>query len=413
MRKVPRMEDRFDLRLKRVQYARRAGIKPAGRHFRTTPATVRPWVRRYAEEARKGLVDRSRAPRHPAHKISVAWEAKVARLKAAYPFMGAKRLKAEFDLPCSHIAILRVFREQGLQTRKRATRPRKRKDPRAIKAAWPAFSQIVIDTKYLTDLPHYWPQAQALGLPKYQYTVRDPSTGWMALGFARENTSVAACAFAERVGRHLTECGVDLSQTVWQSDNGAEFKGCYRYDRTRDGLEKVIGDLGSRHRFIPPGAWSYNADVETVHGIIEPEFYDLENFQSPWDFFQRVWAYPLYFNAARKNGSRGYKTPWDLLTQKLNKPHRGLLTMPPVMTDLLISDFVRDQKLAHSSSGVYHVPWQVFLGGLLDAPRRGRKGGRENHPETFPALTPFPLFFLRREGRVATFGQSATAPPEA
>jgi len=358
-RKVPKMKDRFDLRLKMVQYARREGIKPAARHFRTTPATVRQWVRRYAEDARTGLVDRSRAPKHPAHKMSGEQAETIASLKRAYPFMGAKHLKAEFDLPCSHIAILRVFREYGLQTRKRATRPRKRQDLRAIKAAWPAFSRIVIDTKYLTDLPHYWPQAQALGLPKYQYTARDPSTGWMALGFAQENTSVAACAFAERLGRDLIACGIDLTKTVWQSDNGPEFKGCYRYDRTRDGLEKVIEGLGSRHRFIPPGAWSYNADVETVHGIIEPEFYDLENFEGPWDFFQRAWAYQLYFNAARKNGSRGYKTPWDILTQKLKKPPRCLLTMPPVMTDLLISDFVRDQKLVHSSSGVYHVPWQV------------------------------------------------------
>jgi hypothetical protein len=41
IQKVPKMEDRYDLRLKMVRYARRHGIKPAARHFGTTPVTVR------------------------------------------------------------------------------------------------------------------------------------------------------------------------------------------------------------------------------------------------------------------------------------------------------------------------------------------------------------------------------------
>ena len=360
IQKVPKMEDRFDQRLKMVQYARVHGIKPAARHFGSTAVTVRKWLGRYGQDARKGLIDQSRAPKHPAHKISSDVEAKVVKLKKAYPFMGAKHLKHEFDLPCSHAAILRVFRENNLSTRKRPRRHHKRNDLRQIKAKWNAFQQIVIDTKHLNDLPHYWPQAVELGLPKYQYTARDVSTGWMALGFSNENTSASACCFTDRIGRHLIGCGVDLSQTTWQSDNGSEFKGCFRYDRTRDGLEKVIADLGSRHRFIPPGAWSYNADVETVHALVEPEFYDLENFESRWDFFQRAWAYQTYFNAARKNGSKGYKSPWDILKEKLKHPSRALLTIPPVMTDILLPDFTRHQKIANQDQGVYDVPWQTL-----------------------------------------------------
>ena len=361
MQKVSKMEDRFDLRLKIVHYAKVHGIKPASRHFGSTPATVRKWLSRYGQDARKGLVDQSRAPKHPAHRIASGLEAQVAALKRAYPFMGAKHLKHEFDLPCSHVAILRVYRQHGLSTRTRPRRHHKRKDLRDIKAKWAAFQQVVIDTKHLNDLPHYWPQAMALGLPKYQHTVRDVTTGWMALGFTNENTAASACCFVERVGRHLTNCGIDLTQTVWQSDNGSEFKGCFRYDRTRDGLEKVIADLGSRHRFIPPGAWSYNADVETVHALIEPEFYDLEHFESRWDFFQRAWAYQIYFNAARKNGSKGYKTPWDILKDKLDKPNQALLTMPPVMSDILLPDIIRNQTIAKSDPGVYHVPWQTWI----------------------------------------------------
>lgn len=359
MRKVSKMEDRFDVRLKIVQYAKVHGIKPAARYFHATARTVRKWIRRYDENCRKGLIDQSRAPKHPAHKIPAQMELRVVELKRAYPFMGAKHLRYEFDLPCSHIAILRVFRDNGLSTRKKPRRHRKRADLRAIKAKWPAFQQIIIDTKHLTDLPHYWPQAQTLGLPKYQYTARDVSTGWLALGFANENTSAAACCFADRVGRYLADGGIDLTKTIWQSDNGPEFKGCFRYDRSRDGLEKVIADLGSKHRFIPPGAWSYNADVETVHDLIETEFYNLENFESRWDFYQRAWAYQVYFNTARKNGSKGYKTPWDILKEKLPNPSRALLTHPPVMTDILLPDLSRKHIMSKHDPGVYHVPWQT------------------------------------------------------
>ena len=65
-----------------------------------------------------------------------------------------------------------------------------------------------------------------------------------------------------------------------QTDNGSEFIGCFRQDRTRDGFEKTVNGFGAIHKRIPPRAWSYNSDVETVHATIEQEFYDLENFES-------------------------------------------------------------------------------------------------------------------------------------
>ena len=228
MQKVSKMEDRFDLRLKMVQHARVHGIKPAARHYQTAAGTVRKGLNRYGKDARKGLVDRSRAPKRPAHRIASEPEARIVELKTRYPLRGAKHLKYEFDLPCAHVAVLRGYRQHGLSTRNRPRRHHKRKDLRDLKATWAAFQQVVIDTRPLNDLPHYRPPAVTLGLPKYQHTARDAATGWMALGFTHENTSTAACCFVDRLGRHLIDCGIDLSQTVWQSDNGSEFKGCCR-----------------------------------------------------------------------------------------------------------------------------------------------------------------------------------------
>src|SRR5580700_5694561 len=49
----------------------------------------------------------------------------------------------------------------------------RKQDLAHIKATWRVFQQISADTKYLDDIPRYWPQAQALDLPAIQYSARD------------------------------------------------------------------------------------------------------------------------------------------------------------------------------------------------------------------------------------------------
>src|SRR3990170_4224567 len=62
---IREMKNAFNHRLRLVTYARPQGIKPAARAFRTTVATVRKGLRRYAGQGLKGLQELSRAPRTP------------------------------------------------------------------------------------------------------------------------------------------------------------------------------------------------------------------------------------------------------------------------------------------------------------------------------------------------------------
>jgi hypothetical protein len=107
----------------------------------------------------------------------------------------------------------------------------------------------------------------------------------------KEKTAVNACLFVQVLCTHLRDCQVDMQNLKFQTDNGSEFIGCCRQDRTRDGFEKTVEAFGSRHKRIPVRAWSYNSDVETVHRTIEDEFYDLENFEGIRDFHQRAAGY--------------------------------------------------------------------------------------------------------------------------
>lgn len=64
-----------------VRLAQKEGIKPTARLFRTTPKTVRKWVRRYQEQGYQGLKDQSRAPKYPARHITAAQRRKAVRMK--------------------------------------------------------------------------------------------------------------------------------------------------------------------------------------------------------------------------------------------------------------------------------------------------------------------------------------------
>jgi len=337
--------DKFDLRLKMVTYARKEGIKPAARAFGATVKTVRKWLRRYQQERLAGLNELPRIPLNCPHKTSAIIQRQVVRIKKQFPFKGAKRLKREHNLSCSHEAVRRIFNEYGLIA-KRPKKHKRKKDLSAVKKKWPLFGQITADTKDLKDLPHYWPQMKTMGLPKYQFTAREVRSGLMFLGYANEKTAANACLFSQILCEHLKNCGVDMNKLKFQTDNGSEFIGCFRDDRTRDGFERVVQAFGATHKRIPPRAWSYNSDVETVHSTIEVEFFDLENFEGIRDFHRRVASYQAWYNIIRENSNKDYKSPWQIVKELNPGINIELVRLPPLMLDWLGPDYITRDELS-------------------------------------------------------------------
>lgn len=342
--KMKNKADKYDLRLRLINFAKQNGIKPAARVFATTPKTVRKWLARYKQEKLAGLNELPRIPISCPHKTSAIMEKQVVNLRKQYPFKGAKRLKREHRLACSHQAIGRILKEHNL-VRKIRKKHKRKKDLAAIKAKWPLFGQITTDTKDLKDIPHYWPQMKSLGLPKYQFTAREVRSGLLFLGYAKEKTAVNSCTFVRIICQHLKNCGVDMNKLKFQTDNGMEFIGCFRCDKTRDGFEKTVEGFGCDHKRIPSGAWSYNSDVETVHSTIELEFFDLENFEGIRDFHQRVSSYQAYYNIVRENSNKGFKSPWQIIKEIEPKMDIELVRLPALMLDWLGPDYITRDEL--------------------------------------------------------------------
>jgi hypothetical protein len=202
-----------------------------------------------------------------------------------------------------------------------------------LKATWRLGQQISADTKDLDDIPHYWPQMQARGLPAIQYTAREVRSGLPFLAYAQRRSAGASALFAHRVPSHLAACGLDLPNLVWQTDNGGEFVGALQPDGYRAGFPAAVTFFGSPHQRIPPAAHTYQSDVETVHRLIEDEFDDLETFYSRRDFLAKACTYQLYFNLVRPNSHKGNLSPWQIIQQLAPRLPLKLCWLPPVFLD--------------------------------------------------------------------------------
>ena len=307
------------LRLKLVQFARQEGVKPAARAFGCSPKTVRKWRDRY-DGSLKSLSERSRAPHNHPNRITEADERKIVRAHNRLPTWGARRLKRDLELPYSVKTIAKVRKKRGLTRKYRRKKHQTKRCLREVKKRWRFMQQIDIDTKHLYDMPEYWPLIEDLGLPSYQYTARDVTTGTLYLGYSDELSLACAEVFAEQIIERLKKCGVKLGRATWQSDNGSEFIGSWQAKDASAFTKTIESVPGQGHKTIPPGAHRFQADVETVHSLMENEFYLIEPFRDRADFIRKANEYQLYFNLARTNSGKENKTPWQLIQTKFRNP---------------------------------------------------------------------------------------------
>jgi transposase len=334
-----------------VLYATEHGIRQAARHFHTSRNTVRKWLDRWNQHGYAGLADLSRRPYNSPNATPQDQRRKLVRLKRKYKRMGAEAIKAIEGLPQSSKTICKIWRQEGVRPRKRRKKHQTKQNLREVKRQWRLFQQIDEDTKDLKDIPEYWIQMKLKRLPSWQYTARDVTAGILFMAFGQERSLTYATLFAEYLNRELSGLGVDLSMTIRQSDNGSEYIGAWNAQQDSAYTKAVESIPGQRHETIPPGAHRFQSDVETVHNLVEMEFYEIESFIDRDDFLNKSYSYQLFFNLSRPNSYKENKTPWQLATEKNpNLPIEALKIPPVFLEDLL------DKQLEASLQGGHHVP---------------------------------------------------------
>ncbi|MCK5268007.1 MAG: hypothetical protein KAR07_07560 [Spirochaetes bacterium] len=328
-------KDPYDIRRQIVRYALKNGIKPAAKHFETTPKTVRKWVKR-DQNGDKRFKDLSKKPKISPNKISQYWEYKIVfecqKYKDRKKRINAVFLKNKFQIPYSLITIRKVMKDKNFMVVSKKKKERKR-DLRELKKKYKAFEKIQVDVKYLDDIPEMYPEYIQYKLPRYQFTARCIRTGALFISYGYEKSMSNACNFIDLLLNHLKSYSIDLTGFRIQTDNGSEFIGSMN-KKDDSVFTKIIQDEYNKmiHRLIPPGAKTWQSDVETSHRLIEDELYARESFFGLQGFMNKAFDYVKHFNCKRNNT---YKegSPKNILSEISPDVDTNILILKPVILD--------------------------------------------------------------------------------
>ena len=342
-------KDKKQQRYQMVMYAKEHGIKPAARLYATGPKTVRKWLRRFEIGSYQALADMSRRPHDSPNATPPETIQQIVKFKGEYKRLGAEQIKALENLTTSAKTMRKIWRENGVSSRKRRKKHVTKQNLREIKKQFALFERVCEDTKDLDDIPEYWTAMMRKRLPKVQYTLREVSCGVQFLGFADERSIIHSELFAEHVNEHLEKYGLIIKEGIRQTDNGSEYCGSWSAKKP-SAYTKAIESAKLTHGTIPPGAHRFQSDVETVHNLIEIDFYEIETFADRNDFMQKAYTYQLFFNLERPNTYKENKSPWQLAQEKRPDIPMEALMLPPVDLDALLN-----KKLATLTIGGYDV----------------------------------------------------------
>jgi transposase len=353
------------LRLAMIKrYKEIKNISQVAREFNTTRVTVRKWIKRFSGSV-GSLKNLSRAPLRPFRQMDQETEELLVEFRKLHPSLGYDYIHHYLlehgckEIPSKSSAYA-LWRKHGLLAR-HCKKHEKKKDLRAIKAKYKPFEKIQIDVKELRDIPNYLDQSLALGikrqkelpnrygLPMYQYTARDVKSGALFVALSYMHNRHSAAIFADRVLTHLKGFGI-VPKSI-QTDNGTEFVNTLdAADESPLFIQVVTRNNQTRHLRIPPGAKTWQSDVESSHWIIEREFYDVVKANSDQNMVMKLRAYQWGFNVMRKNSYRDNKTPWEIICEEDDLPYatlsKSVLDFPACILDEKFNAFIR---------GGYHV----------------------------------------------------------
>ena len=355
-------KDKSHHRYQLVTHAELHGIKPAAKFFSTTPNTVRKWVNRFKENGFAALEELSRRPKHSPKATPEQVRQHLKKLKKRYKRLGADQIHVLEEINVSPRTMRKVWRELGVSSRKRRKKHVTKRNLREIKKQFRFLQHTCEDTKDLTDIPEYFLPMHKLNLPNTQYTFRDMSTGLMLTAFGSEKSLTYATYFAEYIQNHFLTHKIDLSQTTRQTDNGSEYIGSWNAKQDSAFTKAILSIPGQIHNTIPVRAHRYQADVETVHDIIEREFFEIEPFSSRQDFFNKAYSYQLAFNLQRPNTYKENKTPYALIKEKMPHLDTSVAMLPPLDLDAFL---IYKSSLQNNRLGVYDVSSSPFILYLL------------------------------------------------
>ncbi|MDP2683601.1 MAG: helix-turn-helix domain-containing protein [bacterium] len=284
-------------------YSVNCNASAVAREYGTKRQTVTKWVRRFEKDGIIGLKDYPRTPHtEPIYKKPKDVEDMIITLVKKKKYrIGQDRVQLALPdtMHCSTATINRIMHVHNL-IKKRRKKHQRKKQCAEYKKTLRALRNWQIDVKELRDIPNIVALVTAGIIPNFQYTARDQLTGAMFICYAWEHSLINSIRFVSTLFEHLKPFGIHPSEITIQTDNGSEFIGNI-FAKEDSGFTSLIEQTyHAKHITIPIGKKEYQGVVESSHGRIEYELYDVETFCSLDMFLSKAYTYILYWNMDRK-----------------------------------------------------------------------------------------------------------------
>lgn len=319
------------IREQMVKYALEHGNEAAAEEFECHRNTISKWKNKFKKAGKEGLKDTSRAPCNIPHKIKDEKIINDICEKRDDTGYGANRLKMQFGLIPSNMAINRILHDND-KIHEEKKKWEEKLDLWFIKQTFKTLeTKLQLDAKYLLDIPHYYSYYKLFGLPKWQYTLRDVKSGATFLSYSHTEDGLNSSIFMVYVFEHLKRHGIDVSKLTIQTDGA-----CYAMNLKslkKTAFQELIENIYHAKLVPMPQGGTSQSDVETLHSLIEREFYKRTGFSSREDFWLKAYEYVYQFNYIRKNSHKDWKTPVYYLGKDRPNVSLEVLDLPPIMLD--------------------------------------------------------------------------------
>lgn len=287
-------------------------------HYQISRKTGYKWIAREAEEGRRGLADRSRAPHHCPHKISDEMAALLCEFRIKHDDWGARKLltvlqtryprRRDWPAPST---VADLLQREGLVRRHRRRRARV-EHPGA-----PRVQTVAPNDVWTTDFKGEFRTGD--GIYCYPLTLADLHARFLLDCHGRYSTkTVTAWPVFEAAFR---EYGLPLAM---RSDNGPPFA-----TTSIHGLSKLSVwwmRLGIRHDRITPGTPSENGAHERMHRTLKRRA--IRPARATMSAQQRAFnAFRAEFNEERPHESLGMVTPASVYTPS-PRPYPARVPVP-------------------------------------------------------------------------------------
>jgi transposase InsO family protein len=270
-------------------------------------ATVYKWLRRFEDEGRDGLVDRSSAPHRRPRALP---RRQVKRILAARRRLGwgPHRLGPSLGHPRS--TVYGVLRRSGVPRLGETDRPTR--TPIRYERDRPG-ELVHIDVKKLGKIrqgggwrklgrqarPHL--RTDVVGYD-YLHVAVDDHSRFAHVEVLPDERGTTCAAFLTRASEHFAEAGIGRIERV-MTDNA------FGYVRSR-AFREALASIGAAHRPIPPYRPQQNGKAERLNRTLLEE-----------------WAYVRLY---RSNEARLAALPRWLATYNRERPHTALGGQPPI-----------------------------------------------------------------------------------